>query len=257
MCSWGGRPDPTVWAAIGRGVSRALSRAGWWEDALFHFPAHESSSLGPCAVLARTVARRGCCGWVAASVPGVEREGGWGEGKDLNPSLISSSLNHIFMSKEVINQPCVFSPQVPVSQCPSKGQSACCQSRHPAVVPGCLKPGSKTWCFLALPGAWGLWWFGSHYKLQNIWAIIFLSIPSWTCPSGWVFAYVSSWTLWKTAFSLKQRWSCGPQGSPDPLSLRLSLPRRCGPGVWFEKQQRSSYLKSLSFPNDFNAFMNH
>lgn len=38
-------------------------------------------------------------------MPGVEREEGWGEGKDLNPSLISSSLNHIFMSKEVINQP--------------------------------------------------------------------------------------------------------------------------------------------------------
>lgn len=43
---------------------------------------------------------------------GVEREGGWGEGKGLNPSLIGSSLNHIFMSKEVINQPLVFSPQV-------------------------------------------------------------------------------------------------------------------------------------------------
>lgn len=38
-------------------------------------------------------------------MPGVEKEGGWGEGKDLNPSLISSSLNHSFMSKEVINQP--------------------------------------------------------------------------------------------------------------------------------------------------------
>lgn len=35
---------------------------------------------------------------------GVESEGGWGEGNDLNPSLISSTLNHIFMSKEVINQ---------------------------------------------------------------------------------------------------------------------------------------------------------
>lgn len=38
-----------------------------------------------------------CRGWRGKGVGG--------EGKDLNPSLISSSLNHIFMSKEVINQP--------------------------------------------------------------------------------------------------------------------------------------------------------
>ena len=41
----------------------------------------------------------------------MEKEGGWGEGKGLNPSLIDSSLNHIFMSKEVINQPLMFGPQ--------------------------------------------------------------------------------------------------------------------------------------------------
>lgn len=68
---------------------------------------------------------------------GVERDGGWGEGKDLNPSLISSSLNHIFMSKEVINQPWVLSPK-PASALLkgfSPGQSACCRSHHPAMRP--------------------------------------------------------------------------------------------------------------------------
>lgn len=86
-------------------------------------------------------------------MPGVEREGGWGEGKDLNPSLISSSLNHIFMSKEVINQPSVFSPQVLSAGALLK---ASLQASLLAVRvatqpqnPGCLKPGSKG---LMLPG---------------------------------------------------------------------------------------------------------
>lgn len=80
-------------------------------------------------------------------MPGVEREEGWGKGKDLNPLLISSSLNHIFMSKEVINQPCMFSPQILSAGALLKvslwaSLHAVRVATQPK-VPGCLKPGNR------------------------------------------------------------------------------------------------------------------
>lgn len=132
---------------------------------------------------------------------GVEREEGWGKGKDLNPSLISSSLNHIFMSKEVINQPRVFSPQVPSASALLK---ASLQASLLAVRvatqprdPGCLKPGSKDLMLPGLPRCLGsvvIWQslqvtehLDHHFSSHS-----YLDVSFWV-----VFAYVSSWTLWR------------------------------------------------------------